>query len=338
MIEKKETTHKVHKFLLSQVKAIQGSDGTILINNHKITTTALQIEWTFFRNSLFINDWEGNYIIIDDKSTISEKGNQKAFFPVNENFLGQEYISDNTAYIGLLSDKLDLRYSTQLSKFNNQVAFSNNSFVFLENLSKLNVWNVSTNEIKTLYELSELESNEGKTQKALKVVEFSGVYENILACTLNNGGILLVDIEKGNIKKYFKDAGVRLNFYPMKNGNPNFVGLNHNNFIEIDVHKAEIIRQINLDDQLKKIKSIPEQSPNSTFINTSIYNNNLIYFIADKNIVGVFDPESTEITQHYILNFEEKSTTLKIGKENLQIKDNRIFVLDTSETLHILEI
>ena len=333
-----KSTSDIYKFLTEEIDAIQRSNGEILINGQTIANIILQSEWTYFKGRLFINDWEGNFLIIDDKLAIIEKGDKRAFFHVNDDFLGQEYLKDGRLFQSLLADDFTEKYTFKLSKFNNQVAFIDSDFIFLEKKNRISVWEVNTNKVDTLFELSELGIHlDGTLEKQLEVMEFSGVYADILVCSLNSGGVLLFDIKKREVLNYFKDARIRFNLYSTGENTPVFFGLNHTTFIEIDVEKGELIRQINLEKQLKVIKQIPENVPNGVFIDTSVYSDGSIYFKADKNIIGIFDPVEAKIIDHYIFDFEKRGTMLNIGKENLQIKNGEIIVLDSSNTLHVLK-
>ncbi len=178
---------------------------------------------------------------------------------------------------------------------------------------------------------------EGILEKEYKVMEFSGIYKNILVCTLNSGGILLLDIEKGEVQSFFDMVGVRRNMYAKSEGSPIYYGLSFRTFIEIDVEKGKIIRQIDLNAQLKQLVNIPEDKANWSDIGTSIYKEGLFYFYTDNNILGIFDPKTEKIVEDYQFKFKDRYTQFKAGKENIQVKGNKVYCLDTSNTLHILE-
>lgn len=184
------------------------------------------------------------------------------------------------------------------------------------------------------FKISELNKyyNESKNYK-LEVSEFAGVYSNVLICSFSNGGILLLDLESGKEKVFFKDAKVRKGLYPNEENNGLYYGLSHSTFIEIDINNCIIKEHINLDSELKKLGQIPVESPNWLFISTSFYNEGLYYFLTSDNSVGIFDTEKKKIIDTYKFKFEGKLTQTK----SLQLYDNKIYCLDTANVLYILE-
>lgn len=148
-------------------------------------------------------------------------------------------------------------------------------------------------------------------ETSYKVSEFCDIYKNILITTFTNGDILLLDIEKGKPIKLLEDTKIKEGLFQKEENSSVYLGLKFKTYIEIDVEKQEIIKQLDLEEYFKKKFNRSILVP----INTTIYRNGLIYFIADTNIVGVFNPKTIDVVDFYEFEFENKQTILKGGKE-----------------------
>ena len=75
-------------------------------------------------------------------------------------------------------------------------------------------------------------------------------------------------------------------------------------------------------------------------IRTSKLYNGLIYFIGGRKAVsdtiGIFDPIQEKIIWHYQLELP-KGELIGAGDDKIQITDTKLYVLDTTNTLHIFE-
>jgi hypothetical protein len=279
---------------------INGYGVVIDISNKKIIY--LQNEFLKYLDNKFKITFENG------KSKIFSKDNQT--ITIKESKIFRFIIQKNTSrflyYEGTFFDTLNHKiiYSSLLK--------NETYFIFL--LSTLGSW------------------LDGEIEKPYQVSEFCDIYNKILISTLNNGDILLLDIEKGEPIKLFKETKIIGGLFQKEENSPIYIGLKFKTYIEINIEKAEIIKKIDLEQYFKQKFNRSTLVP----INTTIYQNELIYFIADTNIVGVFDPNKTEVIDYYEFNFENKQTMLKGGKENLQVKDNNIYCLDNQNTLYTL--
>ncbi len=198
----------------------------------------------------------------------------------------------------------------------------------------INSTSLISNEDYFSFPLSSLDMLQvGSKEAPYKVSEFCDIYNNILITTFTNGDILLLDVDKGESIKFFKDTKIKEGLFQKEENSPIYIGLKFKTYIEIDVEKSEIIKQIDLEEYFKKIFKRSTLVP----INTTIYKNGLIYFIADTNIVGAFNPKTMEVVDFYEFEFKNKQTMLKGGKENLQVKGSKIYCLDNQNNLHELE-
>jgi hypothetical protein len=327
----------VNKVLLvNNSLVLQNNNGGITINNTLVKVVPLQIEWVSFNNHIYINDWEGNFWIFNSERKIIENGKGRAFFSVNRKYLGIEFLKDESTYIGLISaiENINL-FEKEFNKYNNQTFLTEFTFTVLSNKSKLTSFSLINNKIIWERSLNELESIIiDPMGKPLEVSQFSGVYNNKLLCTLNNGGIVMLNANDGTLLHYWPDAKLRYWLAPKEEGSNIFWGLSHQTFIVIDAASETILDQVDITTQLKAIENIPAQSPNYIFITTSVVYKDLIYFIADKNILGIFDPIKKEIIWTYKFVFENKYALLKGGTENLQVNDTHIYVLDSEGNLY----
>lgn len=179
---------------------------------------------------------------------------------------------------------------------------------------------------------------DGAVEKPYQVVEFFGIHKNTLVCTMTSGAVLLLDIETGEVKQFFKDAKVRGGIFQKEEHSPIFMGLKHYTFIEINAETGELIRQVDIQHELKRVANIPNESPCWLGVGTSIYHDGLFYFYGDINFLGVFDPELEKIVDFHWFEFDKKQhQQLKGGVDSLQVKDGKIYSLDTLGNLYELE-
>jgi len=174
---------------------------------------------------------------------------------------------------------------------------------------------------------------DGATKKKIQVMHFCGVHKNTLVVTMTNGGILLLDTLTGKPVQFFIDAQMRLNLNIAEDKSSLYYGFNHTTFIEIDVEKREVIRKLNIE----KILLDSIDSKILKFVNYSIVQDGLIYFIAGNDTVGFFDPVIEKIIWKYKFEFEQKGTILKAESKGLQVYEDSLYVLDTAGDLHIFQ-
>lgn len=180
--------------------------------------------------------------------------------------------------------------------------------------------------------------HDGTIEKTYQVAEFCGIYKNTLVCTMSNGAVLLLDIEKGEVKAFFKEAKVKGGIFQKKENSPLFLGLKHYTFIEINAESGELLKQVDIQSELKRVAEIPIEIPCWLSVGASIYQDGLFYFFGDTNFLGVFDPISEKIIDYHKFEFDKKQfQQLKGGVENLQIKDDKIYCLDSLGNLYELE-
>ncbi len=272
-----------------------------------------------------IKEFKNNDLFFDLKNIVSKN----TIFKENGNIICNWYIF-NSAILEFEQKLFSGDYGTPLLVIKEKIIIlfqiKNEviSFDFFGNIS----WEFSLNDFQI---------NQNNSDKVIEVSQFSGIYKNKIILTLNTGAVLVLNANNGQILKYWDDLKIRYWLVPSESECNIFWGLSHQTFIEIDCETESLVVNLDLTQQLIIIENIPDESPNYCFITTSVVFKNLIYFISNKNILGVFNPLLKEIIWTHKFNFENKSTILKGGTENLQINDTHIYTLDSEGTLHIIE-
>jgi hypothetical protein len=226
--------------------------------------------------------------------------------------------------------------------------FKQNGFVtakyYIELLGENNLNNCLFNfyfvegEFLSSFSLSKLGTyNHGAGEQPYKVALFAGMYQNTLVCTVQWGGVLLLDVQTGEAIKFLKEAPAVYYLYPSAEDSPVYWSLEYTKFAEIDVAKAEILRDIELRPQLDAMAIQYGIQAGMLDIVTSVCYDGIIYFIAGGYFLGVFDPVSATIIDHHHFKFHKNGHRLRSGKEFLQVQGKEIYILDTEGTLHVME-
>ena len=176
----------------------------------------------------------------------------------------------------------------------------------------------------------------GIIEKENRITHYAGQFNGNLIFSLESGGTLMLDANSGNIKEYWPNTLVTYNLQSTSNS-AIFWGASYMTFIEVDADRGVLNVQFDLTEELKRMANIPAESPNWVGIHTGVIHDNLIYFLADINYLGIFDPSQKKIIWWHKFQFEIKSTMLKNGTESFCVTNNKIYVLDNSNTLHIFE-
>lgn len=309
-----------------------------------------------------------NYLIFKDGNIVNFKQKPLGYYPesrlvfiINNNFIvlnSLNQIISNSAIKNTLKDYRVLLYTSPYLLFYNKkprycgVYSTNSNNIIINNERVLGrfifgdfiiagdgsdleiiIRHIPSNKVVCKFELSELGTYiSGIEEKPIQVREFSGLFKNTLVCGLNSGGILLLDIQKGEVLRHFKGVNIVRNIKPKEKDSSIYWGLNHFYFVEIDVESNKILRHTDLSEHLKEVFGKYRS------INGIVVSSGLIYFKADFNMIGVFDPQIEKVIDFHLVKFTtRKGTILPSKKENFQVHDNKIYALDTSGTLHILE-
>lgn len=332
-MKQKRQFKNVRQFLIEEGVILQ-KDGTIIDFEGNIVISNPEIRYiTATNNKIYLLD--ENQIIITDDLELQELTSNKSvkLFSGKSNYLILIDIFTNKEYLLSLSQKKIV----MKDDFLGNIIWGDYLITCIQHKNYIKVSNlVSNNAI--IFSLNSLEIylDDSDTAK-LKIMEFSGIFKNILVCTLNNGTILSIDIETGKMIKYFKDTGIIAGLYQKDNFNSIFVGLKHMTFVEIDIEESSVLRKVDIEPNLKVLMNIPENNVSWFGVGLSVYEDGLFYFYGDKNVLAVYDIKTQTILDHYVFKFEGNLTQLKGGKESLQLNGSSIFCLDTSGDLHEIE-
>lgn len=339
-MKKKEEKKNVKAFILAKNLIVQQGKEIIVGDVQVKKKYKSKVDFILFKNNIFIDDKEGNYMIIDKNSNILAEGDDSAFFNINDNVIGIQSIIKDGLVTKISEDGFSVLFEKlNLKQFSIDSLFQENKYIYKQSNQEILFLDIGNN-TTTKYALTSLGTwQDGVVEKNYEVRDFSGIHGNTLVCTLNSGGILLLDIEKGEVKAIFKDAKIQGGVFQKEKGSSIFIGLKHTTFIEFDAGTGQIIRHLIIQDELKRIEQESNKKGRWATVGTSIYENGLIYFYSETDMVCVFNPETLKIEDFYEFDFDYrfKAQQLKGGAENLQVKGKKIYCLDTTNTLHVLE-
>ncbi len=209
----------------------------------KISKNINNIVWFDSSNNLIVKT-NGNITTFDDKQLGKIEDARKVFIIENEiivlNSLNQAF-SLKTAIpfltgqrISLITEKYLLTYEKSTPRsyrvyLNNKKSliyeqnepFGRNIFGDLAvdgigNSELISIKNLADNYSYT-FNLSELDKYQNNSLNSnFEVMEFFDVYKNTLICSLNNGGILLLDLLNKKEKVFLKDAKLISGLFPSK--------------------------------------------------------------------------------------------------------------------------
>ena len=314
----------------------------IFLNNDLIYNSTKSIQEIYFNgNSIYTNTIHGDGLEINpnDKSVILYEGE---FIKYLDSELSIKSKKRETTIYNINKNTTTIKpyrifiFSLQ-KEYKKLVYYAGNNLTNV-NLN-INVTSLDSNVDYFSFPLSTLGTwLDGAIEKTYQVAEFCGIYENTLVCIMTNGAVLLLDIEKGEVKAFFKDAKVKGGIFQKEENSPLFLGLKHYTFIEINAESGELLKQVDIQSELKRVANIPKESQCWLSVGTSIYQDGLFYFYGDPNLIGVFDPISEKIIDYHVFDFDKKQhQQLKGGVENLQVKDGEIYCLDSLGNLYVLE-
>jgi len=139
--------------------------------------------------------------------------------------------------------------------------------------------------------------------------------------------------KQGGGKAFLKN-GIAYNLQQIDDS-PIFCGLYGYSFVKINATTGEILNSIDLKPLWKELGRNSDE--HYVYIGVCIYHNGLLYFL-NRNTVGIFDPSTCKIIDFQEFEFDcNQGQQLKGGKENLQVKDGKIYCLDTLGNLYELE-
>lgn len=304
----------------------------IILNDNSLFISNIGLQELYYNNNLLYtnnDNGEGLLFNLSDKSKIIF--HNEYIKQISNNFI-VSFIEGKTKILNTLSqESVFYPYKILKSFFYEQQKClvidhkSEKSIIFSKIKNPLSILSFPLSTLGTWHD--------GAIEKPYQVAEFSGIYENTLVCTMTNGDLLLLDIQTGEVKFFLKNC-IAYNLQQIDDS-PIFCGLYGYSFVKINATTGEILNSIDLKPLWKELGRNSDE--HYVYIGVCIYHNGLLYFL-NRNTVGIFDPSTCKIIDFQEFEFDcNQGQQLKGGKENLQVKDGKIYCLDTLGNLYELE-
>lgn len=290
----------------------------------------------FFKNHIYINDWNGIFEVYDLNLNKVEKGEGKAFFFSSTFNLGYQYLNERGQIIeGLIRDKEIIDLGAYL-KFNN-INFSNNNFYFFLNetnsiiaisiYDKKNIWNFKQDSIKEIKKLL-------------------GIWQSELLVACSDGLLISIDIETGTLKRSWQEIPDSQFDSVIQNRIPKMeifslhgdtlIGALHIYYFELDLKTGEIKIE-NLEEELKKHTIFHiKQTNENPITETHIYLTAMMRQ-PDGDTKFSYDCLITLNRQTFKIDWQYKFEEESLGTNIPKLSGDKLYQLDNGGTLHIFE-
>lgn len=186
--------------------------------------------------------------------------------------------------------------------------------------------------------------------KSIEVRKFIGIYDNNLWCILNNGFLLAIDIKNGKESNYIgvsKENQSELELlndfghayisqsYKLDEKNRKIILLDGTSYFEIDLKSESPIKKwVDLSEELSKYNIRCAMRANDGF---QFDDENFYFYDADKGVVAIMERESLSIVWTYEFDIKIEDKYAMSILQNLKISNDKIYVHDRNNTLHIFE-
>lgn len=333
----------VKKIILQNQDFYYRIDNKIFKNN----IVVMDLENDFFgdfyiyKNQIIVQSFYGDIIYKDKKyDGYYNYLNENEFTYLNSNDDNLYLVDENN-----IDRKLNIEQN--FYQYEKYCIIIDKNQIILKNLENPNpLWQFS---LSSLGKFKNLYTNEEET---IEVRQFIGVYNNILWLFLNKTGFIGLDITTGNLKHHISKNDVLIgetavtSYTENENGRMSFfrsqyyldeqkgkiIGLAVDILFEMDLNRdTPFVTQYGLQKQYQKY-GINEQN----IANDFVLKDNLLYFYAFNQLkFGILNIKTKEIIyiSEPIIPENNKVTQLK----DLQVSDNKIYILDSDNTLHIFE-
>ena len=183
--------------------------------------------------------------------------------------------------------------------------------------------------------------NSWDEERDFEVYKLIGIYNNILWAFIEIGGFIGLDIKTGELKyrisEYHMGKESKLFFrsdYYLDNERGKIFGLAHI-FIEIDLNQdLPFVTQYGLQEEFEKYNIKKANDIAEDFV---VQDNLLYFYLAEQLKFGVLDINTKEIIYVSepiaVVERDDCFTQLK----DLKVSENKVYILDSNNTLHIFE-
>lgn len=323
--------NNISKFYLGDEGVIyQKNDGNLLLNDLILGNFIQQIEITVF-NNIYINDWDGNFSIYNNKGNLVEKGIDQAFYYVSKYYIGKQYIENNNIYESLIDKNNQLVFRVRFEKFNSENTLSKNNYFLLNKNRDIVCLNLKNEKENWIFHISQMSQQETEVYKIL------GIFENELIVILNDSSILRIDIETGELKERFQMTLFSISENKIV-AQYNFIQFHEDRLIyyrfgqyaEYDLKLNKITYEFDIKEALEKEKLQDN-------VHSYIKEGNLLYFYISGfgsfslPFIVVLDINTKEIVWKHILD------NPNVFYKDFQKSETALYLLDSENTLHIFE-
>ena len=159
-----------------------------------------------FNNKVYLNDWNGRYIIYKTSGELIEKGEGKAFFSSSDMYLGYQYLKGGTIQEALMDEK-EVILNLDIIDKKNSINFSNNSVYCCLINNGIYAYTLPQAKLRWKFELSTLgkfEDRDGNLQD-YEVDKFLGIWEESLLVACTGQMILDINIQTGKINRKWQE-------------------------------------------------------------------------------------------------------------------------------------
>ena len=186
----------------------------------------------------------------------------------------------------------------------------------------------------------------GKEEREGEVMSFIGIYKGVLVVLLKGGKFISLDEatgkllwEKNKVDNTYSHQNKSFDF-----GDPYYPHFDEQKGIIYMLQgEAFILFDLNTMIATYEWNSIDLPADDYIFVIQSILYKNQIYFVGwnkkslgSSNTIGIFDISTRKAIWQYTFDFE-KDNFIPTGKEQIQVNDTHLYVLDWKNQLHIFE-
>ena len=324
-LEKKEN---IRKFWILEGSLCLKDTNSITFRNIKLPSKKC-FDILVNSTSLFINDFNTNGFeqtniynrSTGEKETIEEKIFMKI---IEDNFIiFSSYDIEFNTFFGVSSLKKNMTLWQKKepgffhSLYDKSIIFSNENYLIaLDFKTGKEVWNYSLD------------------KESFEVDKVISLYLNQLLVGLKSGLLIALDIDTGALL-WQTPENVPIQNLRLSESEGILYGLQLHKFVTINAQNGAILVAKDIEPYLDSYFGCT-----LFFIRTSKLYNGLIYFVGGRkgvsDTVGIFDPKQEKIIWHYQLELP-KGELIGAGDDKIQITDTKLYVLDTTNTLHIFE-
>ena len=328
----------VDNFLIVD-KKLYFSNGKEVIgeNGHSILISPLSLQFLNYKEPYFyIPDIYGNtYLIMENEVRFLKDIFIKDV--ISDSFL---LVSKDkkTAILNIINNEFHYILNSRIFKF-----LEWKEKLFFKNKNTIQGIEIYTGQFLWEFPLSSLGKwkNSWDEERDFEVYKLIGIYNNIFWAFIEIGGFIGLDIKTGELKyrisEYHMGKESKLFFrsdYYLDNERGKIFGLAHI-FIEIDLNQdLPFVTQYGLQEEFEKYNI---KKANDTAEDFVVQDNLLYFYLAEQLKFSILDINTKEIIYISepiaVVERDDSFTRLR----DLKVSENKVYILDSNDTLHIFE-